>query len=54
MKNKIVHLYGPSPVHTYTTVCGMNINSKYIDTINKREVTCKRCKRTKAFRGKGK
>ena len=46
---KPVNLYGPSQVHTYTTVCGMDINTDYIDTINKREVTCKRCKKTKVF-----
>lgn len=48
--SKIIHLYGPSPCHTYTTICGMNINAKYKTTPNKKEVTCKRCKKTKAFR----
>ena len=50
-KGKIVHLYGPSKTHTYTTVCGLNINDNYKDTLLKGKVTCKRCKKTKSYRG---
>lgn len=49
---KPVHLYGPSPRHTYTTVCGLNIRDNYKDTTVKRKVTCKRCKKTKSFKDK--
>lgn len=43
---KKVHLYGPSICHTYTTVCGLQISDTYLDTTNRKKVTCKRCLRT--------
>ena len=49
---KKVHLYGPSKVHTYTTACGLQISDTYLDTLQKKKVTCKKCRRTKSFRSK--
>lgn len=49
-KKSVIHLYGPSITHMYTTICGQNINAEYKDTVNPDEVTCKNCLRTKNFR----
>ena len=51
MNKEVIHLYGASKIHTYTTVCGLPFDTTYLETIVKRKVTCKRCKKTKAFKG---
>lgn len=40
---KPIHFYGPSKVHTYTTICGLALLDNYKDTIYKKNVTCKTC-----------
>lgn len=45
VKKQPVHLYGASIVHTYTTVCGLQLLGTYKDTLDKKKVTCKRCLR---------
>ena len=52
MKKKPIHLYGASIIHTYTTACGLQISDTYDDTTIKKKVTCKKCKKTKLFKGK--
>jgi hypothetical protein len=52
MKKKSIHLYGASIKHTYTTACGLQLFDIYDDTIIKKKVICKRCKKTKLFKGK--
>lgn len=54
MRKRPTHLYGPSVIHTYTTVCGLSLATTYADgfkdTLFKKAVTCKRCKKTKRFK----
>ncbi len=49
---KKIHLFGASIRHTYTTVCGLQMSDTYLDTTNRKKVTCKRCKSTKRFKNK--